>query len=58
MLINEVIEKGKSVNSSAKKFGIKCSTAKIIVRRFKETGTIYVRNKGQGIQIYGINDLS
>jgi transposase len=44
MLIDEVMRRNQSINSSAKKIGIKYSTAKLIIKRFRETGTIIVRN--------------
>lgn len=42
-LVNEVIHKDKSVHKASKKLGIKYSTAKAIVKRFKETGLLSAR---------------
>lgn len=39
-LVHEVLQNGKSIHSSAKKIGIKYSTAKAIVKRFKQSGTL------------------
>ena len=42
-LVNEVLHKDKSVHKASKKLGIKYSTAKAIVKRFKETGLLSAR---------------
>ena len=38
--------KEKSIHSVAKKIGIKYSTAKAIVKRYKETGTLLSGKRG------------
>ena len=44
-LIRMVVEDDKHINKAAKKLGIKYSTAKLIIKKFKETGTLFVKKK-------------
>ena len=44
-LVNLVIDKKKSVHKASKILGIKYSTAKAIVKRYKETGVLSARLK-------------
>ena len=44
-LINQVVHKDKSVHRAAKTLGIKYSTAKAIVKRFKDTGVLSAKMK-------------
>lgn len=43
-LVNLVLNKGMSIRRAARKTGIKNSTAKRIVKRFREQGTFHIRN--------------
>ena len=44
-LIKMVVEDDKHINKAAKKLGIKYSTAKLIIKKYKETGTFFVKRK-------------
>ena len=44
-LVKLVLEDGWSINKARKKLGIKPSTAKLIVKKFKSTGTYSARNQ-------------
>jgi transposase len=44
MLIELVISQGESLTKTAKKLNIKLSTAKLILRKFRNTGTLFNKN--------------
>ena len=44
-LIKMVVDDDKHINKAAKKLGIKYSTAKLIIKKYKETGTLFVKRK-------------
>jgi len=45
LLVELVVQNERSLTKTAKKIGIKLSTAKLILRRFKKTGTYYQTEK-------------
>jgi len=45
LLVELVVQNERSLTKTAKKIGIKLSTAKLILRRFKQTGTYYQTEK-------------
>ena len=47
-LVKMVLEDGWTINKARKKLGIKPSTAKLIIKKYKTTGTFSSRNQ-QGI---------
>jgi transposase len=42
-----VESKGWSISKAGKRLGIKCSTAKVIYRRYRETGKFFMKKKGK-----------
>jgi len=40
-----VQNEGKSIGKASKKLGIKCSTGKLIVKRYKQTGQFFLKRK-------------
>lgn len=44
-LIEMVFEKNRPINKASKRLGIKYSTAKLIVKKYKETGTFFMKKK-------------
>lgn len=49
-LVQEVIEEERSLSKTAQKLGIKLSTAKVIIKRFKEEGTFFQKKKDKEIR--------
>jgi len=44
-LVREVIENNSIISEAARKYGLKLSTAKLILKRFKEEGTFFESRK-------------
>jgi transposase len=44
-LVKLVLEKGLSIRKAGRRLSIKPSTAKLIIKKFKETGTVEPKNR-------------
>ncbi len=51
--MQEVIEDERSLSKTAQKLGIKLSTAKVIIKRFKEEGTFFQKKEDKEIRSNG-----
>lgn len=40
-----VQNEGKSIGKASEKLGIKCSTGKLIIKRYKQTGLFFLKRK-------------
>lgn len=41
-------DEGWSISKAGRRLGIKCSTAKVIYRRYRETGKFFMKKKEKG----------